>query len=209
MLGGATGTSALLAFTAWATAALRPYAPFSWALAALVGALGFAGAYWLIATAKSVWVTATIRKDFHSLKANPINPLDSMFQKQRIKITDLRSPLSDAIENKTFIDCDILGPVIVGLSQSNTGRMTITNSTFHMCTGVIIRTNVSVPFSVTLRDCTFINCKIYGVQFVVPPYMQEFAYDNLPVIWISAGIADGLKDPPNEPPKHLLHPKYS
>ncbi len=65
LLGGGAVISAALALAAWATAALRPLAPLSWAVAALGGAVLFAGLLWLISAGRALWVRTTINRSYY------------------------------------------------------------------------------------------------------------------------------------------------
>jgi len=48
-----------------------------------------------------------------------INPLDVSFERKRILLNEFVLPSHTIIENKTFIDCDLIGPANIYFHSSN------------------------------------------------------------------------------------------
>lgn len=103
------GSGAMSAWAAYATATLAAYSPLSWIAAGLLGALVFvwvlAGGAWLRANLyRASMMQRTLKR------ADIINPLDDNFNKVRIRTSELLPPGQKIIRNKTFRDCEIVGP---------------------------------------------------------------------------------------------------
>jgi hypothetical protein len=163
LMGGAiTGT-----ITAWATAAtafLHPYAPFSWVAAFLIGAVIFellvCGGVWI----RNIIISQTIRRSFYE-QPDRINPLLTIFQHQRIHISDLLSPITRRIDNKTFIGCEIIGPEnIVLLDDFHMSHCDFFSCDYIVCNNRVVPVQNGVAF----HACVMRNCKLHRITFLVP-----------------------------------------
>lgn len=175
-------TGAALAWLAHVTAFLQPYAPFSWGIAALIGAIGFALAVLVIAHIRSAIVTASIRRKFYE-GSEKLNPVVSQFQEQRIFVSDLVPPFELVIRNKTFIKCEIIGPANVVLS----GPGLIKDSSIINCAASKMSDKSQfIPASVMFENCQFLECKLVNLLFLVPSSAQaKFTKDLLGIHWIT------------------------
>jgi hypothetical protein len=189
-----TAVSVLIAWAAHATEQLKPYAPFSWAFGALVGALFFAALFWLVSKGRSLWISSTITRTFHQIKAPTTNPLEPVFQTQRINISELASPVNRLIANKTFMDCEIIGPANLILAATHPGGGSMNQCNFINCVAVGVRDRGAVPFGLFLQDCTFLRCRLFGVVLFIPRSEQAHFRASMPgFTWITE---EPVTDPP-------------
>jgi hypothetical protein len=108
------GASVVSLITGWAAAAtdlLKPYAPLSWVVAALIGASTFCLISFLIIRCRTIFIDGSIRRRFYE-PGDKINPLDKTFEKRRIYISDIIPPVGFKVAGKTFIDCELIGPLL-------------------------------------------------------------------------------------------------
>src|SRR5262249_41363838 len=131
-LGSIVAVAALTGFIANATYWIQPLGPIAYWVAALLAMY--------IATL-IVNGFAKLRVSWHSAAAidkwksdvATINPLDKEFNRIRIKWSDLVHPITNRIKNKTFVDCELIGPANIG------------------------------PMSSDFSDCHFYNCDVVVV----------------------------------------------
>jgi hypothetical protein len=181
-LAGGAGMSYLAAISTW----LKPYAPISWAFTGLTGCLFLAAVFYLICKGRCLWTHTTITKAFHEQNAHTINPFDSVFQKKRINISELISPFDRVIKDKTFIDCDIIGPANVGLNATRPGGASVSSCGWFESGGVVTKDTTHVPFGILLQDCTFLRCRIYGLTLFIPGSAYSHIAPNMPgFLWIT------------------------
>ncbi|MES1200952.1 MAG: hypothetical protein ABUS57_05835 [Pseudomonadota bacterium] len=151
--------------TAWAASTvhvLQAYAPLSWIFAGLIAFLILAlgnmafgvGAFWR--------TTAKIRASFYR-ERDRVNPLEQLFRNQRIAIHDLITPFERRVEEKTFIDCELIGPANIYISASGTGSISFVGNTFLPSETVLVRDGVHMPNVIVFHNCAFTRCKFYGV----------------------------------------------
>ena len=88
---------------------ISEYGPVAWGAVVLVSALLIAMTFALMA-----WYKRTQVRTLYDAKLLEsglfINPLDNVFERKRIFINDFVLPSHRIIQNKTFIDCDLIGP---------------------------------------------------------------------------------------------------
>jgi hypothetical protein len=107
--------------TAWATRAagvFSQFAPFSWVVAGLLGALIAALSGLLIAYLRYLLIKAKAYSDWSKKDTEGVNPIDLEFHKRRIHITDIANPFSRIISGKRFIDCELMGPCNIVLGPN-------------------------------------------------------------------------------------------
>lgn len=91
-VGGSALSGLLTAWAAHITAVLKPYAPLSWVLASLVGAMLFTMIVLGCAVGRDRFISGGIKRRLYEEKAR-VNPLQKVLEKQRIRIEDLLTPL--------------------------------------------------------------------------------------------------------------------
>lgn len=172
---GASGSVA--AWAAHATAALSAYSPFSWVLAGFLGVL-------LFLTARLVWASSRIRLLRYRLaleaaeKSDQFNPLDDTFTRKRIDLTLFKTPLNEPIENKTFVDCDLRGPLVVVFQGVTMVGVNIVN-----CEFVRVREGAQVINVLPFINLRIQGGKIHNLTILVP----EGAVGQIPAFanWIT------------------------
>lgn len=170
------GGGALTGWAAWAADIFPAYAPFSWISAGVVGALLFSIILWIYYRVKLIIIMSDLMGRWKK-PGDGVNPLDDTFTKRRISVADLTSPMSRIIEGKTFDRCELIGPVTIVLHGANMHNPQFFDSNF-----VCVKENFPVHHITVLKNCAFINCKMFGFTLMVP----ESATGMLPgVQWVS------------------------
>lgn len=153
------------AWAAWAADVFSEYAPFSWVACGLLGMLILASAYALFGYAKGRIQVAKFQARVS--EAAFINPLARTFERVRIRVTDLSPPLGNIIANKSFTDCDIIGPANVVFFECS-----FSGTKGEAVDGLIIRDGLSPRNGFGFSNCTFADCRFYLLTIMVPE--QEF-----------------------------------
>ena len=174
-----TGGAGLMAgWTAAATKTLTEYAPLSYVLAGLAGAL-FA-ALFLAAWAGFRSLIAKVRylAQFER-KVDSINPLEDLFNKRRIDMQGFRNPMNQPAINKSFVDCELYGPVVVFFQ----GHSILVDSQITNCDFVKVREGVPVHSVTVFNNISIRRCKLFRLTILVP----EGAADQIPASahWIT------------------------
>lgn len=147
------------------TEALKPYAPISWWAFALLGGALFALSFSAAAWGWSRFQLAAIRKEWRD-KIENINPLDENFHGKRISIASLATPFINTIDNKSFSDCDLVGPATVIVTGE---RGSVIGNGFFECVFVTLRPRpiLSGRSIIFIRNCHIINCRLIGCIVLV------------------------------------------
>jgi MFS family permease len=165
-LGGLLTGGALSAWFATASMWLDGYGPIGWWYAVLIGAVlgllvGIAGALLryvvILGGATRKWSETVDR----------INPLDPQYNRQRINLADLAHPVSRRISNKTFVDCDLIGPVNLLLMQN----IHLTEMGFVDCDIVVAKPNTPIRNVIGVENITLLRGRIYRCVIVIPPVL--------------------------------------
>lgn len=160
---------AAFALPAWAANSMtfmQQHAPASWVLAGFAGLLCMAIVYALAGWGRGVWVTANIRNRFYR-QSDRFNPLDTIFQRQRIDITDLCNPMEQVVKGKKFLDCEMIGPANILFLYSAPGSAKIIGNNFSKTDAVCIANHVIPQTAVAFVDCDFERCAFYNVVLLV------------------------------------------
>ena len=74
------------------------------------------------------------------------------------------------VENRTFVDCEFIGPGIVALDELKE----LVHCEFHQ-SGIPIKVNLNHPIAgcLVFRGCIFRNCKFRRVQFLLGPDVYD------------------------------------
>lgn len=153
--------------TKWIVAA-GPYAIW---LATLLGALLFVLLCLGIAWFRYAWTKASAMQMWKE-RVTTINPLDAEFNKERIEIANIISPINHKIADKRFINCELLGPANITFMSNND----IHNAKFERCDVCVVKAGVTsqgniVPFDgVQIIGGSIANCTI----FITPDMVQQF-----------------------------------
>jgi hypothetical protein len=156
----ASFTGALVGWATWFAGIFQQYAPASYVVAGLIGAL--LGALIMLLTTVARERLQLIRFRNSAFDASGINPLDTTYQQKRIRVVDLAPPVGFIIEGKTFIDCDIVGPV----------NLVFADCIFHGNSGVVVdavvvKQGLDPQHGYGFRNCIFRQCRFFSVTFLV------------------------------------------
>lgn len=110
------------AWAAKATTSLAQYAPVSWVLSGFATATLFGITFWAIFGARRF---AAIARALDNLNrpTDAVNPLDEVFERRRIRLHDLHLPGAGPVRNKTFVECDLVGPAVIAFSGGPAGML--------------------------------------------------------------------------------------
>lgn len=180
-----------------ATEMLRDYAPASWVVGGILTGIAIAIGYRVFISARER--AQVLRFRARVADASHVNPLDDIFRRQRLKLTDLCAPIGGVVENKVFIECDIIGPANAVIFPDCTfiGSRGEGNDQLIIKRGVVASTGFAVV------NCTFRNCRFFLVTFMVPePFYLSFVSHNWTgVNWLTETPADKIMTTslPDEP----------
>ncbi len=188
------GGSAVAVWVVHMTETLNAYAPASYFVAALGTALAIYIMNALRVYAAQWAQVIRFRQRVHD--TNHVNPMEDTFRKQRIRLIDLAPPVGGAIRNRTFIDCDIVGPA---------NALFLPDCIFQNCggeavDGLIIREGSFARNGFGFENCTFRNCRFYLFTFMVPeaiyPMFATYNWRGLNWLTDNPGEAREVIAPP-------------
>jgi len=168
---------------AWAAAAsewLNAWGPIGWVFSGLAVA-GFAvlilnaWAHYGMRSAQSRAWGAMAERTFR------VNPLDEQFARQRINIADFFNPFSAVYRNKTFIDCEFMGPGVVAFVNSNVEIDGIID-----CEFIEVAGNIHVRNVVGFENAALRRCRFYRMTLLFPPNdAQRLRQTNPALVWLT------------------------
>lgn len=137
-----------------------------WAAGVLLGLATWIGLSWaasLKAHARLRRAQATATEDWRQRVGDSVNPLSPEFHTKRLRIADIAHPINRRIENKRFIDCELIGPAnLLPLGVDIRGME------FINCDCVVVRNGVPIRNAVGLKNVTLLGGKIWQCTFLVP-----------------------------------------
>ncbi len=158
--------------TGWAASAtdwLNCWGPIAWVAAGLLAA--FLTTFSILS---GMYIYAYFglkraERDFYISRNTPsdtgINPLDDTFTKKRIYPSQIRHPVTNLIEKKTFVDCDLLGPGTVLLMGARFDQTKFGPCTFVKGTDM----NFDQQTLTVLHDCVIRRGTVSLFTFIIPP----------------------------------------
>lgn len=96
------------------------------------------------------------------------------FQGETLNIPDLIAPDDPVVRNKTFIDCNIVGPATIEFTASRPGTFAMTGCTFSDTDAVLYRADARSQTGISFEDCRFVQCRFYKTLLLFP----ADAYDS-------------------------------
>jgi hypothetical protein len=162
----ALGLVSSFALPAWAAKTANvfvQYSPLSWVVSGFCGLLLTALTYAIYGWAR----TKIARGQYDSLMATKgawVDPLAKSYEDKRIYLNDLCLPSFPLLENKTFINCEIIGPANVVPEYGNN----IQEPRFPICDAVWLKDGHNLFNATIFRNCTFRNCSFQRITFLVP-----------------------------------------
>lgn len=170
---------------AWAVKSMQvfsAYAPLSWVVAGFLGATIFVFLRLLWIWGKKIAVKA--KYDAKMIEAgSTINPLDLTFEGKRIFISDLILPSFPFITDKTFINCELIGPANVHFQSSNQANPIRPPRVDGVWLGPTARFDTSNGF--VFNNCIFRGCSFQRITFFAGIENYNDWKDNPNVNWIS------------------------
>jgi hypothetical protein len=163
---GTAGTGLASGWAAYLTEPLAAYAPLSWAASAIFGAVLFIFAFAIWARAR-LWVQQRELNKSYLRTVSEINPFDDVFHRRSIRIMDFKRPIPENIKNKTFVECDMMGPAIVILN----GITTLNGGGMFGCDFVKVKANHPISNAIAFENISMRNSRIFNVTFLIPEYM--------------------------------------
>jgi hypothetical protein len=172
------------AFPFWAvkTAELfKEYEPFSWVVAGFVGVAIAVILYLLWQVASLVRTKAKFNILFTE-KHPGVDPMKDTFENRRIFLNEFALPTDPWIENKTFINCDIVGPANmffgngVAISESRGPNIDV----------VYLPETTRPTNGFGIRGCIFRGCAFHRITFFASHEDYISAPENVGMInWVS------------------------
>ncbi|MBL6600016.1 MAG: hypothetical protein ISP41_14085 [Alphaproteobacteria bacterium] len=161
------GTGALASATlpAWAVSAMEifsQYAPLSWIAAGFVGFIVFCVGFLVYSKAHQIYVRS--RFNARSISSGAyVDPMAKMFERKRIFLSDFCLPSSQVINDKNFVDCEIIGPANLYLAYGNKADEPV----LPKCDATVLFPGAKFFNGITLIDCNFRRCSFQRVTFFV------------------------------------------
>jgi hypothetical protein len=175
---------------AWAThsaSIFSQYSPLSWVIAGFIGVFSVVLIYFTYAWASKIRITAAYNARFLE-KGVLINPLEASFERKRILLNDFVLPSHTVIENKVFIDCDLIGPANMYFHSSNNANP-IREPIFD---AVWLAPKANFHNGFVFRNCVFRNCSFQRITLFASVENYQNWKDNKSINWI--GIPPTEKD---------------
>jgi len=200
----ATGLLGMGVVTAWAASAVdafSTYAPLSWIIAGLLGSL-IAAATFLVA---QLAVRLRVRNRWNVLlmaEPQPINPIEKTFEKRRIRISEMVLPSHRVLTNKTFIDCEIVGPANLYWFRGNAAAAPYGPK----IDAVYLEPKATFFNGIVLDGCIFRNCAFVNITLFVSAGEYHRVKSDSILNWISetpdsvAEKSTPLLSPPSSTP---------
>lgn len=158
------------------------FAPFSWVASGAFGLLLYVLCFYIYATAKQKVVRS--RYDLRALHSGATaHPMEKIFERKRIFLSEFTLPSSPFIHDKTFIDCEFVGPSNIFLSGGNN----IVESLLPNCDAAVLPEGRQIFNSVCFTDCTFKRCSFQRTTFFVSAQEYEGAKSLHWLNWVSYG----------------------
>lgn len=171
---------ALPAWAVRATDAFAAYSPASWVAAGFAGLIFVVIGYAIYAWAAAKRVRSKYDKRMLAM-GGAIDPLDKTFERKRIYLNEFCLPSLPLIEDKTFIDCEIVGPANVIFVAGNN----ITQARYPICDAVLLHPDVIANNGYLFKDCRFNRCSFSRVTYLVPMSEYYMFRDFSLVRWIT------------------------
>ena len=159
------GGGAMSGWAAWATDALKAYAPFSYVFSFILGACIVA----LIFSAFGWFRYAVSRASYLNRLTMPtasVDPFQSVFSQKRIDPQFLAEPITRIVDGKTFVNCELIGPgSIVFSGCSFQGKTKVGNCDFVQFEQGLTLNGFQNP--IIFQGCTFRDCSMFYLILLI------------------------------------------
>lgn len=177
---GIVGSFALPAWAASASHLFHQYAPFSWVAAGFGGMLIVALSYAVYARAYARFIRA--KYDAKMFAGGTFaDPMAKTYENRRIFLNEFCLPSFPLIENKTFINCEIIGPSNIVLEYGNN----VQEVRYPISDAVLMKPNHQLFNAIIVRNCVFRQCSFQRITFLVPHSEYEMAKHWAGFNWIT------------------------
>lgn len=177
------GAIASATLPAWAVRTMElfsEFSPLSWVLAGFAGLAVYCLCYLFFAWARTIHV----RSRFNDRIMNSggfVDPMAKVFERKRIFLNDFCLPTNPYITDKSFIDCEIIGPANLFLAVKNR----VDQIQLPDCDAVVLPPDGKFYNGYTLINSTFRRCSFHRVTFFVSQAEYESVKDLGWLNWIS------------------------
>ena len=155
------------AVAASATGWISQYGPIAWVIAGFLGWVLFVMLAYATTVIRRKWFGTSLLRRFYE-PGDKINPVTKVFEDKRIYFSDLVPPRGFKVTGKTFVGCELVGPIVMTALQGTA----IETCAYADCDHVLIRKGTGSPNDVVrnayvFEDCKFFRCVFYAVTFLV------------------------------------------
>lgn len=117
----------------------------------------------------------------------------SVFHNEALIIPDLVRADDPIIRNKTFINCDIIGPAIIEFTRTHPTASAMTGCLFNDTDAVLYRLGAKSQTGIVFEDCRFVDCRFYKTLLLFP--MDAYNGANAGILglnWITEPPLPGI-----------------
>lgn len=174
------GSFVLPAWSARAAGILSDYAPFSWVLAGFAGVLVYVLCLVLGGLGRAMAVRADYDARFMA-ETGGVDPLSKVFESKRIFLNNFILASNPVVENKTFVNCEIVGPANIFLQVGNSAD----DIRHGGVDAVVLNGDKDFNNGFFFRWCAFRGCTFHRVTFFFLPHEAKRFEDLNWLNWIS------------------------
>jgi len=174
-------TVSAFALPAWAASAagfMAQYAPLSWVATGFAGLFAAAVSFAIAGWGRGKWVRSIYDRRMIARGAY-VDPMRATFERERIYLNDFVLPSNPFVEDRTFIDCELIGPANINMGPGNQH----TDQRMPHCDAVLIRDDGAFFNGITFVRCTFRRCSFQRVTVFVP--LSNYARGDKDVNWLN------------------------
>ncbi|WP_176597345.1 MULTISPECIES: hypothetical protein [Sphingobium] len=111
----------------------------------------------------SLWRVEARNRSRLSGDSSPFDPMQTIFQNKRIKVTDLVNPYDQVVLNKKFINCEIIGPANIFVVFNNAKFL---RNHFDHADAIEIRDDAIPQNAIGFAGCDFEQCRFFKVSML-------------------------------------------
>lgn len=188
------GSFALPAWATWVTGVFSEYAPLTWVIAGFVGFFAYSMIVFIHGAGRSRSVRSRYDASFLR-ETGGVDPLAKVFEDKRIFLNDFVLPSHAFVEDRTFVNCEIVGPANMYFEFGNG----VDNVKPHPVDAVALNGERRFSNGVTFRNCRFRGCTFHRITIFLHPSEIETAKGADWLNWISP-MPVQTEMPGTEPP---------
>lgn len=170
--------AAVSGFAAYATSFMQNYAPFSWVIGAMIGALIVQG--WALLRG---WQLQRLAQAERIKLMEPprgyVSLASDRFENQRIYLPDILIPGQRVLRGKELVNSEIIGPVNIYIMRSPGAHTELRGCTFYDTDLVVVKDDAELLNVVGIEDCRIVNCRLYKVTLFCTAEEKAFIEKGL------------------------------